>query len=117
MKICTNCKVSKDDSCFYMKQGKLVHYWCKDCNLENVKERKRELKRQCVEYKGNSCVDCNGVFHPAIYDFHHLDPNEKDFQIGSLSSTKLTESIKSELDKCVLLCANCHRLRHFGFSR
>lgn len=44
------------------------------------------------------------------YDFHHLDPNQKDFSIGKQS--KSFAVIRSELDKCVLLCSNCHRKRH-----
>lgn len=113
MKTCTNCKTEKEDSFFFIKNGKLTHYWCKACNVENVKKRKRNLKKLCVEYKGGICVDCKGTFHPSVYDFHHLDETKKDFQIASLNSTKLTDKIISELDKCVLLCANCHRLRHY----
>lgn len=113
MFICANCKIEKSDDEFFIKNGRLSHYWCKSCNRENVKERKRKLKLLCVEYKGGTCVDCGGVFHPSVFDFHHLDPTGKDLQIGSLCVTKITELVKLELDKCVLLCSNCHRLRHY----
>jgi hypothetical protein len=44
------------------------------------------------------------------YDFHHKDPNEKDFMISK--QAKSFEAIKAELDKCELLCAVCHRFEH-----
>lgn len=114
MKVCSKCNIEKDESQFFKRDsGESTHSWCKQCNTENVRNRKRELKRLCVEYKGGVCVDCGGKFHPAIFDFHHVDQKEKDFSISSITSTKLTDPIKSELDKCVLLCANCHRLRHY----
>lgn len=93
--------------------GKYTHSWCKQCNTENVRDRKRDLKKLCIEYKGGVCVDCGLVHHPAVFDFHHVVSGSKDFTISSVTSTKLTDSIKAELDKCVLLCANCHRVRHY----
>jgi formate-dependent nitrite reductase cytochrome c552 subunit len=45
-------------------------------------------------------------------EFHHLEPSEKDFGIGSKGHTRSFEKIKLELDKCNLLCANCHREEH-----
>jgi len=50
------------------------------------------------------CVACNKTL-----EFHHLDPNEKDY---SYLKTSFTDTLNSELDKCVLLCANCHREEH-----
>ena len=44
--------------------------------------------------------------------FHHLDPSVKDFQLSNARTKILTESVKQELDKCVLLCLNCHAIRH-----
>lgn len=46
-----------------------------------------------------------------IFDFHHLNPSEKDVDWSKLR-LKSDESIKNELNKCVLLCSNCHRKRH-----
>ena len=44
--------------------------------------------------------------------FHHLDPNEKDFNPSNLKKYKFDDRIKNELDKCILVCANCHREIH-----
>lgn len=54
---------------------------------------------------------CQGIFHPAVYEFHHLDPTTKDRDPSKMLSLKW-ERVTTELDKCILLCANCHRLIH-----
>lgn len=78
-------------------------------------KRRQETKRKAVDYKGNKCYDCGNTFADCVYDFHHLDPSQKDFTIAKKSYANF-ESIKAELDKCVLLCANCHRIRHYEDS-
>lgn len=67
-----------------------------------------------VAYKGGCCSACGYKKSLAAMDFHHLNPAEKDFEIGGLSSN--WEKIAKELDKCVLLCANCHRELHEELS-
>lgn len=73
--------------------------------------RWRRIKEKAIEYKGGCCQECEHVGHSATYDFHHVNPKEKD-----VSWTKLRlrawDKITEELDKCLLLCANCHRLKH-----
>mgnify|MGYP005855513707 CR=1 FL=1 len=46
-------------------------------------------------------------------DFHHLDPQKKDFNLGIAIIQWKWEKVKPELDKCILLCANCHRELHY----
>lgn len=83
-------------------------------NIERVKKRRRELKRMAVAYKGDTCQECG--YHRCIdvLEFHHLDPNEKDFGIASKGVTRSWEKVKEELDKCIMVCANCHREIHAG---
>lgn len=50
--------------------------------------------------------------HPATLDFHHVDPNEKEYSIDRLVRNCSWKTIKMELEKCVVLCANCHRKHH-----
>ena len=76
-----------------------------------MRDRSRAGKLKAVEYKGGVCVDCSGEFHPAVFDFHHLDPSKKDLKVAN-SFCRKWEVVRAELDKCVMLCANCHRLRH-----
>lgn len=114
MKTCVRCKESKPLSDFYRKPrraGEVLSY-CKQCLNHYTTDRFRRRKKQAVAYLGGQCADCGGVFPYYVYDFHHLDPTRKDFQFTSLRR-RSWETITSELDKCVLLCANCHRVRHW----
>ena len=60
-----------------------------------------------MEYKGGKCIVCGYNRCITALEFHHLDPSEKDFAIGG--KTIAWDKLKVELDKCVLVCANCHR--------
>jgi len=81
------------------------------CRKEYSSERTKDIKRKCIEYKGGVCEDCGyDKDFPAVYDFHHI--NGKDFTISKFSNRSF-EKLKTELDKCILLCSNCHRIRHF----
>jgi predicted HNH restriction endonuclease len=86
------------------------YYICTPCVISRDRERQRALKLRMIEYKGGKCEDCGGTFHPASYDFHHVNPDEKEFSFNRNMSWK--KAVK-ELDKCVLLCSNCHRVRHY----
>ncbi len=71
-------------------------------------QKKRRLyKQSLVDYKGGKCCICGYNKCLSSLQFHHLDPTKKDFTISSKSSTSI-EKIKLELDKCILVCANCH---------
>lgn len=112
MKTCIKCKLSKDENDFYMREGKTTHSYCKQRVSEQTVRRQRALKLSAIKYKGSACYDCGKSYHPAVYDFHHLNPSEKDFNIGRRKSLKFSQELKDELDKCILLCSNCHRVRH-----
>lgn len=115
MKQCTRCERDLPLDAFYFRRGTQTHSWCRKCVNSQTVERQRALKKQCVEYKGGKCEVCGGYFHPAIFDFHHKNPDEKDFSIGHVKALKFSDTIKAELDKCSLLCANCHRLEHVKY--
>ena len=120
MKICTQCQTEKEDNNFYKQQqkGKNGQTWyyldsmCKPCRSSYTSTRRRTCKMQIIEYLGGECKGCKTVGHPSIYDCHHLDPSQKDFSPSK--QNRKFETIKDELDKCVLLCANCHRRVHAG---
>jgi hypothetical protein len=113
MRKCTSCQEEKEETFFY-KSGKKTQSKCKSCFNKYCADRWKQKKKDMVEYKGGLCLDCGVESTDAnyvIFDFHHLDPNEKDAdwkKIRQMSKIKQ----KLELDKCVLLCSNCHRLRH-----
>ena len=76
--------------------------------------KRSNLKDKCLNYLGGKkCLDC-GINHlpPICYDFHHK-VGGKDLNISQMLNGKYSWSeLKKELDKCIILCANCHRLRH-----
>lgn len=80
---------------------------CKKCDSKRHRLRKRELKEKSVEYKGGKCIYCGYDKCLRSLDFHHRDPKEKDFPISSFWSS-FNEVVKEELDKCDLVCSNCH---------
>ena len=79
---------------------------------KKMQERRVKHKLKAIEYLGGKCSNCGIVSeHRGIYDFHHLDKSEKESDPGSLMHYSW-KRIAKELDKCVLLCANCHRIEH-----
>ena len=76
------------------------------------KQRYREQKLRAVEFMGGICADCKGKFHPAVYDFHHLDGSGKDMTTRRGWTALTWDKVVAELAKCIMLCANCHRIRH-----
>ncbi len=74
-------------------------------------ERWRRIKAEEVERLGGRCADCGGSSHPDVFEFHHLDPSVKEYQWTKLRLFS-SERRRHELKKCVMLCANCHRMRH-----
>ena len=81
----------------------------------NSLERVRSFKRSYIEYMGSECVMCGLLFdgkNAAVFDFHHVDPSQKECNFGG--NNRKLETVKTELDKCVLVCSNCHRLLHAG---
>src|SRR5262245_8614732 len=73
---------------------------------------RQRAKLRAIKYKGGRCQICGYDKCVRALTFHHLDPSHKDFTIGGIS--KSWNTIQSELNKCVLLCANCHAEVHAG---
>ncbi|NDD54242.1 hypothetical protein EBZ39_10265 [bacterium] len=112
-RLCPKCKEHVPINQFYNRRGKPnSSVYCKKCTSHQTKERMKKFKIQCVEYKGGKCEKCGYSRYFGALDFHHVDPKQKDFCISHVKSYLFDEVIKSELDKCVLLCACCHREEH-----
>lgn len=74
---------------------------------------KRKKWQEWKDYKsGLNCVKC-GFGHIAALDFHHVDPTEKEYDVNRLISNGQFKKAEEELRKCVVLCANCHRVHHY----
>ncbi len=77
-----------------------------------VDKRRKDLKDKSLRYKGNSCKICGyGKCKEALV-FHHEKTGKKDFAVSGGGYTRSWERIKRELDKCILVCANCHAEIH-----
>lgn len=87
-------------------------YRCKKCANEQVQKRRYLIKEKAVEYKGGKCELCGYDKCIDALEFHHKNPDEKDFQISRDGYSNKWETVVKELDKCMLLCANCHRELH-----
>jgi len=86
---------------------------CKVCSSTRNRKTKQDLKMQSLIYLGGKCTACGIVAikgNECIFDFHHIDPNTKSYTIGSTYTT--LANVKEELDKCIVLCSNCHRMEH-----
>jgi hypothetical protein len=91
-------------------------YRCKKCIVEAVTNSRRSTKRKAVDYKGGKCELCGYSKCVSALEFHHRDPDKKDFGISTSGCTRSWEETKQELDKCVIVCANCHREIHDGMT-
>lgn len=82
--------------------------------VQAVQKRRRKVKELAVEYKGGKCEKCGYNKYVGAMEFHHLDPSKKDFTLSDKGHCRSWESVKKELNKCILVCANCHREIHAG---
>jgi hypothetical protein len=82
----------------------------------NVMMRRDNHKQQLVEHFNNKCKDCGNSFPICCYDFHHIDPSKKSFEIAPRLDGNI-ETIMEEVAKCVMICSNCHRIRHYKEKR
>ena len=88
-------------------------------NRDTYKEQKvrgYSNKWNALQYKGSKCQQC-GESRPATLCFHHRDPSKKEMVLdGRTFANRKWETIKEEVDKCDLLCHNCHHILHYGDS-
>ncbi len=81
------------------------------CNTCVVHKYREAVKARAIAYKGGKCAFCDYDKCSAALHFHHIDAEEKDFTIGG-NHTRSWSKIQAELDKCILVCANCHAELH-----
>lgn len=85
---------------------------CKKCAVDAVQKRRVKLKEKAVAYKGGKCICCGYNKHYGSLEFHHV--RDKEFGISSKGYTRSWTKVKEELDKCILVCSNCHAEIHNG---
>lgn len=107
-------KVAKVDSLKELAKREGMSYpeFLRHKGSTSVVDYRKRMKLKAIEYKGGFCVICGYSRSVRALTFHHLDPRRKDFSISG--KTFLWEKVKAELDKCVLVCSNCHAEIHDG---
>ena len=112
-KICPKCGER-----FIPKPNGQTRRYCFNCVPEKItlsgngSEMRKIIKQWALEYKGGKCECCGYNACKEALDFHHIDETKKSFGISDRNIPLDWEIIKKELDKCILVCANCHREIH-----
>lgn len=130
MKTCTNCGTTKPESefnkCRGMKDG--LRNWCRECTraycrghyqrnqrkyIDKKQKNKLKIRQTLLDYlRTHPCIDC-GENEPACLDFDHRDSSQKSFTISTAAVRILfsLKTLREEIAKCDVRCANCHRKR------
>ena len=95
--------------------GRFCGQKCK--NKFYVDRRRKAIKAKAIAYKGSKCERCGYDKCMAALDFHHRNPKEKEFGISSSGHSRSWERVRKELDKCELVCSNCHRELEYNLGR
>ena len=95
-------------------KGMVSQYFSED-GMQKASDRKRKYARDAkvhaVKHLGGECCKCGYKKSIKALEFHHLDPSKKEFTISTFKSKDMVK-LEKELDKCILVCANCHREIH-----
>lgn len=115
MKVCSICKKEKNEEEFYIKIKKTGQRQshCKSCHNIYCIERWKQRKLDAIKYLGGKCVRCGYNKHYSALEFHHKDHTEKEFEWNKMRLLA-EEKMKKELDKCELVCSNCHKEIHWS---
>ncbi len=110
-KICNGLSVGLCKDCgktfnYNRKKGNRSHT-CASCL---VAKYRKNVKKRLVEYAGGTCTICGYDKSINALQFHHKNPSEKNFTIAG--KTTSFNKLKAEVDKCILICANCHSELH-----
>lgn len=135
MKKCTKCKQLKELKEFnkdnHNKKTGLAAY-CRECvkkcgkeyykshilsHKNKAKDYKKKSKQWFIDYKSTlKCSQCNEN-HPSCLEFHHLNPKLKENGIAKMVSNNVDKKlILKEIEKCIILCSNCHKKLHYNFE-
>jgi S-adenosylmethionine/arginine decarboxylase-like enzyme len=121
MKKCTKCKLLLDESKFYKDKYKPngLEYACKSCEKVRISKHNKRysdkmwVKLHRLKISLGGCKYC-GEREPICLDFHHTDKSTKISTVAALARDRNWNKAFEEAQKCILLCANCHRRLHSG---
>lgn len=114
-RICNKCGIEKNLTDF-ARNGRGYRTICKKCECERIKQ-KILITVVYVQTLKTKCAKCGYDKDKSALDFHHVDESDKSFSIGGFAcsriwSKKTKQLIDAEVNKCICLCANCHREEH-----
>lgn len=122
--VCNCCGKEKPVTDFYVrsKNKSGIQSICKECAKSkynsNRNIRTGNAKLELIKELGGKCATCGieaTVDNYVIFDFHHLNPNEKDYTVNTSKGS--LEDMRREAKKCIVMCANCHRLHHHNLKK
>ena len=105
--VCRQCGVTFD----YSRNKGHRRTMCAICSVRNARHKRKKL---ALDYKGSCCQICKYDRCDRSLVFHHINPTTKDIKLTATNMCRNWEEVKKELDKCVLLCNNCHGEVHEG---
>lgn len=113
--ICKYCGINQPIELFQKcKEVNGIIYYRKKCTPCKVKTQRKRTQKNQAEIKQlkqlAQCAHC-GISDYRVLEFHHLDPKLKEREVSLMYNFSL-ENIKKEIAKCIVLCANCHRILH-----
>jgi hypothetical protein len=130
LKLCSLCEIEKNSSGFNKKANGSLQGYCKDCNKKyhkdhydrnkvSYKKKAKDYKQKLIDtvtgLKNKPCTDCGIVYPPHVMDFDHLEGVLKIANVSRMTRELgfSLDTIEKEIEKCELVCANCHRDRTF----
>ncbi|MBP7708643.1 hypothetical protein KA107_03075 [Candidatus Pacearchaeota archaeon] len=84
----------------------------REYNIRAVTKRRKKVRLMAIAHLGGKCIRCGYSKYPEVLEFHHKDPTKKDFNVSAKGHCRSWARVKAEIEKCNLLCANCHREIH-----
>jgi hypothetical protein len=132
MKICSSCSLKKAVDEFSRK-GNALQSKCKSCqrtyhrlyyqhnksrfiekNRRNKNRQRQRLRGIVLGVKQRPCQDCGGIFHPWVMELDHRAGTKKEAAVANLVSKGCPDArLLEEIEKCDVVCANCHRMRTY----
>ena len=128
-KVCSKCKANKpvEEFNFRNRSAGIRHHYCRECGKIFTRNHYKRNKRQYIdrtlrshakrrEYlhqiKSQPCADCGVQYPYYVMDFDHREGEEKVFEMNHVNYVTMS-AIKREVEKCDVVCANCHRERTY----
>ena len=124
MKQCSKCGQVKEESEFFKKSNRKSGFEsaCKECwkkyyyaSTKKATQRYRLQRKELLDSLKTSCAKC-GETRKWVIQFHHVDPKSKSFNV-SYADGHDESQLRTEVNKCVCLCSNCHDEFHYFYGR